>query len=154
MLQIRGINAVSIVAPSDQSFPVTKVAACLGEDSGITHLCFVHCETTTGVVNPLRPMVELATRHGARTIIDAMSSFGAVEISAREVPFDVLVTSSNKCIEGPPGVSFVVASLETLGAKVGSGVRGIWGGELKAVEVSAENLIVEVGNQQTTNHPP
>ncbi|NUX59016.1 2-aminoethylphosphonate--pyruvate transaminase [Paraburkholderia youngii] len=117
MLQIRGINAVSIVAPSDQSFPMTKVAACLGEDPGITHLCFVHCETTTGVVNPLRPMVELATRHGVRTIIDAMSSFGAVEISAREVPFDVLVTSSNKCIEGPPGVSFVVASLETLDIK-------------------------------------
>ncbi|MEX3901119.1 aminotransferase class V-fold PLP-dependent enzyme [Paraburkholderia sp. BR10954] len=68
-------------------------------------------------MNPLRPMVELATRHGVRTIIDAMSSFGAVEISAREVPFDVLVTSSNKCIEGPPGVSFVVASLQTLHSK-------------------------------------
>ncbi|SIT43522.1 2-aminoethylphosphonate--pyruvate transaminase [Paraburkholderia ribeironis] len=114
MLQLRGIHAVSITAPSDRSLPIAEIATCLESDPEITHVCFVHCETTTGVVNPIGSIVELARQNGVRTIIDAMSSFGGMEISARQVAFDVLVTSSNKCIEGPPGVSFVIASLEML----------------------------------------
>lgn len=114
ILELRGVQSVSIKAASDQPLSVADIAAALEQDPNITHLCFVHCETTTGVLNPLDAIVTLAKRRGVRTIIDAMSSFGAVEISARRTCFDVLVTSSNKCIEGPPGVAFVIASLDLL----------------------------------------
>lgn len=114
ILRLRGIQAASIKAASDQPLSVVDIAAYLDQDPTITHLCFVHCETTTGVINPLEAIVDLAKRRGVRTIIDAMSSFGATDISARRTAFDVLVTSSNKCIEGPPGVAFVIASLALL----------------------------------------
>ncbi|MPW23764.1 2-aminoethylphosphonate--pyruvate transaminase [Paraburkholderia piptadeniae] len=118
MLQLRGVHAVSITVPSDQPLSISQISEYLEKNSKITHLCFVHCETTTGVINPLGPIVELAKQHGVKTIIDAMSSFGAVEINSKQVEFDILVTSSNKCIEGPPGVSFVIASLEMLNSNV------------------------------------
>lgn len=117
ILTLRGVQVVSLNASNDQPLSVVDIAACLEQDPSITHLCFVHCETTTGVINPLDALVDLARRRGIRTIIDAMSSFGAVNISARRTHFDVLVTSSNKCIEGPPGVAFVIASLELLKSK-------------------------------------
>ncbi|AOK31847.1 aminotransferase class V [Burkholderia singularis] len=117
ILQLRGVQAVSLTAPTDQPLSVADIAARLEQDRKITHLCFVHCETTAGIINPLGPLVELATRAGVKTIVDAMSSFGATDISARRIPFDVLVTSSNKCIEGPPGVAFVIASLDLLKRK-------------------------------------
>ncbi|MFJ4192645.1 2-aminoethylphosphonate--pyruvate transaminase [Pseudomonas sp. NPDC089534] len=114
ILQLRGIQAASLRASSDEPLSVSDIAAHLDRDPAITHLCFVHCETTTGVINPLDAIVQLARQRGVRTVIDAMSSFGAVDISARRTGFDVLVTSSNKCIEGPPGVAFVIASLALL----------------------------------------
>ncbi len=117
ILELRGIQAVSMKVPSDQPLSVVNIAAYLEQDSTITHICFVHCETTTGVINPLDAIVNLAKRRGVRTIIDAMSSFGAIDISAKRIAFDVLVTSSNKCIEGPPGVAFVIASLDLLKSK-------------------------------------
>jgi 2-aminoethylphosphonate-pyruvate transaminase len=114
ILELRGVKAFSIKVPSDQPLSVDEIAAYLEQDRTITHLCFVHCETTTGVINPLNAIVDLAKRRGVRTVIDAMSSFGAIDISAGRIAFDVLVTSSNKCIEGPPGVAFVIASLDLL----------------------------------------
>ncbi|PQV43254.1 2-aminoethylphosphonate-pyruvate transaminase [Paraburkholderia sp. BL23I1N1] len=117
ILELRGVQTVSMKAPSDQPLSAADIAAYLEQDRTITHLCFVHCETTTGVINPLDAIVDLAKRRGVRTIIDAMSSFGATDISARRIAFDVLVTSSNKCIEGPPGAAFVIASLDLLRSK-------------------------------------
>lgn len=117
ILELRGVQSVSIKAASDQPLSVAEISAYLEQDPTITHLCFVHCETTTGVINPLDAIVALAKRRGVQTLIDAMSSFGAVDISARRTGFDVLVTSSNKCIEGPPGVAFVIASLDLLRSK-------------------------------------
>ncbi|MCQ3022145.1 2-aminoethylphosphonate--pyruvate transaminase [Pseudomonas savastanoi] len=117
ILKLRGVQAVCIRAPSHEALSVIDIAAYLEQDLSITHICFVHCETTTGVLNPLEAIVNLATQRGIKTIIDAMSSFGAVDISAKRARFDVLITSSNKCIEGPPGVAFVIANLDLLRAK-------------------------------------
>ncbi|NJD00886.1 2-aminoethylphosphonate--pyruvate transaminase [Candidatus Erwinia dacicola] len=117
ILKLRGVQAVSINSPADQPLSVSDIASYLDQNPSLTHLCFVHCETTAGVINPLDAIVELARRRGIRTIIDAMSSFGSVDVSARRTCFDVLVTSSNKCIEGPPGVAFVIASLDILRSK-------------------------------------
>lgn len=81
----------------------------LESDASITHVGVVHCETSTGILNPLAAIAEAVARRGRRLIVDAMSSFGALPIDARSVPFDALVAASGKCIEGPPGMGFVVA---------------------------------------------
>lgn len=81
----------------------------LTEDPSITHVALVHCETGTGVLNPLDEIAQVVACHGRGLIIDAMSSFGAIEIDARTTPFDALIAASGKCLEGVPGMGFVIA---------------------------------------------
>ena len=81
----------------------------LESDPSITHVGLVHCETSTGILNPLAGIADAVARRGRRLIVDAMSSFGALPIDARSVPFDALIAASGKCIEGPPGMGFVFA---------------------------------------------
>jgi len=80
----------------------------LAGDASITHVGLVHCETSTGILNPLREIAAVVQRHGRRLIVDAMSSFAAIEIDARTTPFDALIAASGKCVEGPPGMGFVL----------------------------------------------
>jgi 2-aminoethylphosphonate-pyruvate transaminase len=80
----------------------------LEADGSITHVAFVHCETSTGILNPLHEVAEVVARRGRGLIVDAMSSFGALEIDARRTPFDAVVAASGKCLEGPPGMGFVI----------------------------------------------
>lgn len=80
----------------------------------ITHVAVVHCETTTGIINPIQKIGALAKASEARYIVDAMSSFGAVPINAPAAHIDYLVSSANKCIEGVPGFAFVVARRKAL----------------------------------------
>jgi 2-aminoethylphosphonate-pyruvate transaminase len=79
----------------------------LSRDPSITHVGLIHCETSTGILNPLPEIAAVVARHGRSLIVDAMSSFGALPIDARTMPFDALVAASGKCIEGPPGMGFV-----------------------------------------------
>jgi len=90
------------------------VERLLRADASITHVALVHCETSTGILNPLREVAQVVARHGRRLIVDAMSSFGALEIDARTTPFDAVVAASGKCLEGPPGMGFVVVRREAL----------------------------------------
>ena len=76
-------------------------------DASITHVGFIHCETGTGVANPLQEVADVCAQHGKGLIVDAMSSFAALPIDAREVRFDALVAASGKCLEGVPGMGFV-----------------------------------------------
>ena len=97
----------------------TQVAAAgieraLRADPSITHVALVHCETSTGILNPLEEVAQVVSRHGRGLIVDAMSSFGALEIDARTTPFDALVAASGKCLEGPPGMGFVIVRREAL----------------------------------------
>ncbi|HET7524614.1 MAG TPA: 2-aminoethylphosphonate--pyruvate transaminase [Burkholderiaceae bacterium] len=97
------------VMPFAEDAPVS--AAALDErlraDASVTHVVLVHCETGTGVENPLDDVAAVCQRHGKGLIVDAMSSFGALPIDARAVPFDALVAASGKCLEGVPGMGFV-----------------------------------------------
>src|SRR5213076_1254688 len=83
------------------------VARALDADASITHVGLIHCETSTGILNPLPEIAAAVATRGKSLIVDAMSSFGAIAINAREVAFDALVAASGKCIEGPPGMGFV-----------------------------------------------
>lgn len=86
----------------------------LAVEDGITHVAIVHCETTTGIINPIQEAAEIVSRHHRVLLVDAMSSFGAYPIRMAEWGIDFLVSSSNKCIEGVPGFSFVLASKNSL----------------------------------------
>jgi 2-aminoethylphosphonate-pyruvate transaminase len=80
----------------------------LNADRSISHLFAVQCETTSGILNPIPEIAALAERHGRRLIIDAMSAFGAIPLDAKLTRFDAVAASSNKCIEGVPGLGFVL----------------------------------------------
>jgi 2-aminoethylphosphonate-pyruvate transaminase len=83
------------------------VARALDADVSITHVGLIHCETSTGILNPLPEIAEAVATRGRSLIVDAMSSFGALPIDAARIPFDALVAASGKCVEGPPGMGFV-----------------------------------------------
>ena len=91
----------------DEPVSAGELDAFLRADLSITHVGFIHCETGTGVLNPLKAIGEVCRKHGKGLIVDAMSSFGALPIDAREVTFDALVAASGKCLEGVPGMGFV-----------------------------------------------
>ncbi len=96
--------------------PVTPAAvdAALAEDPSITHVALVHCETSTGILNPLHDIAQVVARHGKGLIVDAMSSFGALEIDVRRTPVDAVIAASGKCLEGVPGMGFVLVRRATL----------------------------------------
>ena len=92
----------------DQQVLAADVEQALLKDPSITHVAVVHCETGAGVLNPLDAIAQVAARHQKGLIVDAMSSFGALEIDARKTPFDAVIAASGKCLEGVPGMGFVV----------------------------------------------
>lgn len=91
-----------------------EIAARLEADAGISHVAVVHCETTTGIVNPIEAIGQVVRRAGRSYIVDAMSSFGAMPIDFEACGIDFLISSANKCIEGVPGFSLVIAKREPL----------------------------------------
>ncbi len=96
-----------------------EVDALLRAHPEVTTVFLVHCETSSGILNPLRELAAVVKAHGKRLIVDAMSSFGAVPLTVDEVPFDVLVSSANKCIEGIPGFGFVIIRRDLLEESAG-----------------------------------
>jgi 2-aminoethylphosphonate-pyruvate transaminase len=106
----------AVVLPHGEQEPadLARIDAALTADPSITHVAQVHCETGTGILNPLRDIANIAANHRRGLIVDAMSSYGAVPIDARTIRFDALVGASGKCLEGVPGMGFVIARRTTL----------------------------------------
>ena len=114
MAQCIGIKYREYSVGYDEYPNEAELRNILAEDSAITHLAMVHCETTTGILNPLEMISKVAKEYGKTLIIDAMSSFGGVEINIPELGIDYLISSANKCIQGVPGFGFVIAKIEKL----------------------------------------
>ena len=114
MAQCIGINYREYSVGYDEYPNEAELRNILAEDSAITHLAMVHCETTTGILNPLELISKVAKEYGKTLIIDAMSSFGGMEINIPELGIDYLISSANKCIQGVPGFGFVIAKVEKL----------------------------------------
>lgn len=112
--QIAGRAALSFETPEDTPPDLGKLDRLLAADKAISHVFAVHCETTSGILNPIGEIAALVARHGRRLLVDSMSAFGAIEIDARKVPYDALAASSNKCLEGVPGLGFVICRNEAL----------------------------------------
>jgi len=106
-LRIESFGEISPVDPE-------RVHQVLAEDQDITHVAVVHCETTTGMLNPVDAIGAVVKAFGKIYIVDAMSSFGGIPIDINSLEADYLISSANKCIQGVPGFGFVVARTEIL----------------------------------------
>ena len=112
--EIAGRAVVVHETPEDTPPDLAAIDKLLAADKAISHVFAVHCETTSGILNPIAETAALVTRHGRRLLVDSMSTFGALEIDARKVPYDAMAASSNKCLEGVPGLGFVVCRTAAL----------------------------------------
>ncbi|NGM18855.1 2-aminoethylphosphonate--pyruvate transaminase [Roseomonas stagni] len=88
--------------------------AAIAADPGITHVMLVHCETSTGILNPIEPIAAVCRRLGKGLLIDAVASFGAFRLDARTLSFDAVICSANKGLQAPPGLAWIVAKKSAL----------------------------------------
>ncbi|MDH5750339.1 MAG: 2-aminoethylphosphonate--pyruvate transaminase, partial [Rhodospirillales bacterium] len=106
--------------PEDTPPDPAALDGMLKADPEITHVAAVHCETTSGILNPIGEIAKITAEHGKSLIIDAMSAFGAIPLDAASVPFDAVMASSNKCLEGVPGMGFSIIRKSVLEAAKGN----------------------------------
>ena len=111
---IHGIETATLEAPENSKITASAVGERLAAVGGVTHVAVVHCETTTGIMNPVEAIGLAVKEAGAVYIVDAMSSFGGIPLDLVAARIDFLISSANKCIEGVPGFGFVLARRERL----------------------------------------
>lgn len=97
-----------------------EVAEILAEDPAITHVLIIHCETSSGILNPVEELSDAVRAAGRKVLIDSMSAFGALPLEAERIGFTAIVSSANKCIEGVPGFGFVIARRDEIEAARGN----------------------------------
>jgi 2-aminoethylphosphonate-pyruvate transaminase len=104
----------------DEPTPVDRLADTLNGDASITHVAAFHCETTSGILNPLEDIARVVAGAGRKLIVDAMSTFGAIPIDAEALGLSAVIASANKCLEGVPGMGFAVIDSNDLAAAAGN----------------------------------
>lgn len=114
MAEVLGIAVVRLEYEENTTPNPDDIEKTLLNDAGITNVFIVHCETTTGILNPIDAIGKIVRRFGKTYCVDAMSSFGAIPIDLEAACIDFLVSSANKCIEGVPGFSFILANRASL----------------------------------------
>ncbi|MSU33617.1 MAG: 2-aminoethylphosphonate--pyruvate transaminase [Pedosphaera sp.] len=119
MLQHAKIDHVVLRTLEDTPNDPDALEVLLAKDPMITHVAAIHCETTTGILNPIAALGAMSRRFGKTYIVDAMSSFAAYPIDFEACAIDYLISSANKCIEGVPGFSFVICRRANLLATEG-----------------------------------
>lgn len=97
-----------------------EVAEALAADPSISHVVIVHCETSSGILNPIEEISQAVYSAGRKLLVDSMSAFGALSILPDEMRFEALCSSANKCIEGVPGFGFVIARKSEIEATKGN----------------------------------
>jgi 2-aminoethylphosphonate-pyruvate transaminase len=115
-----GREAVILAHGEQEPADPSRIDAALRADPAITHVAQVHCETGTGILNPLPEIATIVASHRRGLIVDAMSSYGAIPIDARSLRFDALIAASGKCLEGVPGMGFVIARRASLEHSAGN----------------------------------
>lgn len=97
-----------------------EVAEILARDPEITHVLAIHCETSSGILNPIEEIAEATRAAGRALLIDSMSAFGALPLDPAALGCAAFVSSANKCIEGVPGFGFVIVRKDLLAAAAGN----------------------------------
>ena len=98
----------------------SDVLSAIDRDQSISHVVAVHCETSSGILNPIEEIAGAVHQTGRKFLIDSMSAFGAIDLDPDKVPYEAMVSSANKCIEGVPGFGFVIAKESALQASKGN----------------------------------
>ncbi len=116
---VHSIPTVIVECDENQRVSAAGINDALEADPSITAVAVVHCETTTGIMNPIQEIGAVVRKHKKTYFVDSMSAFGAVEFDFESCEIDYLVSSANKCIEGVPGFSFCIARRSALEQTVG-----------------------------------
>ena len=111
---------VDLPLAEDKPASAAAIEAALAADASITHVALVHCETGAGLRNDLEGIAQVCRARGKGLIVDAMSSFAALPIDVRATPFEALIAASGKCLEGVPGMGFVIVRRDALLASAGN----------------------------------
>jgi len=114
ILDIIGRDYQILETPEDTPPNPNDVDVILAANNDISHVIMVHCETTSGILNPVEEVSRIVADRGRALIIDAMSAFGAIELDATKTPFEAAMASSNKCLEGVPGMGFSIINKKAL----------------------------------------
>ncbi len=104
----------------DRPPDAARIATLLADDPGIGHVVVVHCETTSGILNPIGDVAEVVAAAGRRLIVDAMSSFGALPLDVGALKAEAVIASANKCLEGAPGLGYAIIEKAALIAAAGN----------------------------------
>jgi 2-aminoethylphosphonate-pyruvate transaminase len=115
-----GRESVVLAHGEQEPADPARIEAALTADPAITHVAQVHCETGNGILNPLPEIAMAVAKHGRSLIIDAMSSYGAIPVDARALRFDAMIAASGKCLEGVPGMGFVITRRTALERSAGN----------------------------------
>jgi 2-aminoethylphosphonate-pyruvate transaminase len=129
MLRIARAHGIAAEAVASDVFtPVSPSAVdqALRAHPGLTHVALIHHETTTGLLNPVADVARVAARHGRRVIVDAMSSLFGERLDVGQEPIDFVAASANKCLQGIPGVSFVLARRSAVEMLSGRSPRSVY----------------------------
>jgi 2-aminoethylphosphonate-pyruvate transaminase len=118
------IETATMFWPESRPADPQQIEEVLARDPSITHVGIIHCETTTGILNPVDQVGRLVRAHRRTFLVDAMSSFAGIPMDIRGWAIDFLISSANKCIQGVPGFSFVLARRDLLLAAEG-GARSV-----------------------------
>jgi len=112
--KVYDIEVIPLTYPENRKPDLAEIEDALAADEAITSMAVIHCETTTGLINPIKEIGEIVKGFDKDYFVDAMSSFGAIPFNLAECGIDYLVTSANKCIEGIPGFGIILAKRDTL----------------------------------------
>ena len=126
MARAHGIRAAAVRADIVTPVAAEAVEAALAADPGLGHVAVVHHETTTGLLNPVAAIAAAAARLGRRVIVDAMSSLFGEPLDVTQDGIDFVVASANKCLQGIPGVAFVLARRTALAALAAHEPRSVY----------------------------
>lgn len=113
------IDCLELKLPEVRPADIDEIATALKSDESISHVAMVHCETSTGMLNPAAEVGQLTREHDRIFILDAMSSFGGIPMTMEEIGAHFLISSANKCIQGVPGFGFVIGQRSLLEASKG-----------------------------------
>ncbi len=119
LARVLKIDTTTLEYSRDKAPSAADVDRVLTEDKAITNVVVVHCETTSGIMNPIEQIGNVVKRHRKTYFVDSMSAFGAVPFDFENCKIDFLVSSANKCIEGVPGFSFAICRRSSLLATEG-----------------------------------
>ena len=108
MASIHGFDVVELSFPWTIPPDLAQIDRTLRGDAAIEVVSLVHHETTTGLLNPVADIGEITRQHGRVLLVDSISGLGGDEIDLTAADVGLCVGTANKCIQGLPGVSFVL----------------------------------------------